>query len=225
MFGIRGGWVSYETDQERVEAIKKWWKENGKAVIVGVVLGIGILAGGRGWMDYQRGQAEQASVRYGELIAAAERNDTALAVAQGEHIIDQYGRTPYGALSGLVIARLKLEEGDAAAARAYLEQVMQSARQEELRQIARLRLGRLLLGEGDADGALALVAEAGGRAEPFRAAYEELRGDALLAKGQVEEARSAYRNALALLAPTADRRALLQLKLDDLGGTQEEQLS
>jgi len=37
----------FSTEDEQVEAIKKWWKENGTSLIVGVVLGLSVLFGWR----------------------------------------------------------------------------------------------------------------------------------------------------------------------------------
>ncbi len=37
----------YDTEEEQVQAIKEWWKENGKAVIIGAVLGLGGTQVGR----------------------------------------------------------------------------------------------------------------------------------------------------------------------------------
>ena len=31
----------YKTEEEQVEAIKKWWQENGKSIIAGVVIAAG----------------------------------------------------------------------------------------------------------------------------------------------------------------------------------------
>ena len=36
---------SYLSEEEQVEALKKWWKDNGTSVIAGVVLGFGIIFG------------------------------------------------------------------------------------------------------------------------------------------------------------------------------------
>jgi predicted negative regulator of RcsB-dependent stress response len=39
----------YETEEQQVDAIKKWWHENGTMLIVGAVVG---LAGLWGWRYY-----------------------------------------------------------------------------------------------------------------------------------------------------------------------------
>ncbi|PAR85254.1 YfgM family protein, partial [Vibrio cholerae] len=41
----------YDTEEQQVEAIKDWWKENGKAVIFGAVIGLGGLFGWRYYQD------------------------------------------------------------------------------------------------------------------------------------------------------------------------------
>ena len=62
----------YETDEEQLEALKKWWAENGKAVLVGVVLGLGAIFGWRGWISHEQGRSEAASALYEEVINAIE---------------------------------------------------------------------------------------------------------------------------------------------------------
>ena len=32
--------MNYETDDEKVEAIKKWWQDNGPSIAAGLVLGL-----------------------------------------------------------------------------------------------------------------------------------------------------------------------------------------
>ena len=39
----------YQTDEEKVEAIRKWWRENGTAVVAGLVLGLAGLIGWQYW--------------------------------------------------------------------------------------------------------------------------------------------------------------------------------
>lgn len=214
----------YVSEQEQVEALKKWWKENSKAILAGVVLGLAILFGGRAWIDYRHTRAEAASEQYAALMAAAERGDQAAAVQKGEEVLKDYASTPYAALAALALAEIRLEQGDAAVARGHLQWAADHAKQAGIQHIARLRLGRVLISEGNADAALALVPA--GEADGFAAAYEELKGDAYVAKGDEAQARAAYRKALDALEPAAPNRALLQMKLDDLGGAaQQEQVS
>ena len=45
----------YRTEEEQVAAIQKWWQQNGKAVLVAVVLAVASYAG---WVWYKRTQLE-----------------------------------------------------------------------------------------------------------------------------------------------------------------------
>ena len=49
-------------------------------------------------------------------------------------------------------------------------------------------------------------------------AYKELEGDLYRALGQIDNARTAYRSAMAALTPQARNREELQMKLEDVGG-------
>ncbi|MHC9036859.1 tetratricopeptide repeat protein, partial [Cobetia marina] len=49
------------SEEEQLEAIKRWWSENGKSLIAGVVLaGAGIFAF-KAWQNYEASQSEAAS--------------------------------------------------------------------------------------------------------------------------------------------------------------------
>ena len=48
------------TEEEQVERLKQWWKENGRSIIAGVVIGLGVFGSWQGWRAYQIQQAEAA---------------------------------------------------------------------------------------------------------------------------------------------------------------------
>ncbi|MEX2327847.1 MAG: tetratricopeptide repeat protein, partial [Pseudomonadales bacterium] len=43
-----------ETDEEQIEAIKKWWDENGKSILIGIVLALGGVFGYQAWDNHVR---------------------------------------------------------------------------------------------------------------------------------------------------------------------------
>lgn len=55
------------TEEERAEAARLWWSENGKYVIIGAVLGIGSVLGWRGWEEYQTRHARDAATLYYQM--------------------------------------------------------------------------------------------------------------------------------------------------------------
>ena len=91
--------------------------------------------------------------------------------------------------------------------------MLSATRDAELALIARLRLARVQLAQGKADDALKTLDAA--KPGAFAARYAEVRGDALLAKGDRAGALKAYREARGGAASTLDS-GLLDLKIGEL---------
>ena len=207
---------NYADEHEQVEALKKWWRENGTAVITGVVIGVAVLIGARAWFKHRDTQAKEASVVYAQLMQSVTAGSADKVAKDSEQLEADYASTPYAALGALAAADVKVKAGDLKAAAQQLQWAVDHANQDGVRQIARLRLARVQLAAGDKDAALHTLegAQPGG----FAASYAEVKGDIYLAKGMTLQAREAYREALSLSAQDAPLRQLLQMKLDELGG-------
>ncbi len=205
--------MSAYTEQEELEKLKAWWKSYGSALLVGVVIGLVLLFGNKYWKEHQERQRQEASALYEQLLDAQRRGDAQAVRSAGAKLIQDYDATPYAGMAALAVARAAAEAGDLAGARTQLEWVLAHGRDPAVQHAARLRLGRVLLAMGELDKVLALVdvKEAAG----FQAEYLELKGDALLAAGRRDEARSAYQEALKQARP-GTRSATLGIKLDDL---------
>ena len=204
--------ADYETDDEKVEAIKKWWKENGVSVVAGLAIGLTAVFGWRFWVDYRESVGQQASTAYEQLMMTAEGDDTATALAQAQAIRDGFGTTAYASLADLMEARIKLKAGDPAGAVVALERVMTKAPDPALSRIAALRLARILLDQGDLDRAGAIAAKyADDRG--FGGDFAAIQGDIAASQGRYAEARQAYERAITTGASLSQ---LIQLKLDNL---------
>ncbi len=201
-------------EDEQAEAVKRWWRENGRAVVIGLVLGLAIILGWRSWVDYQERRLEQASHDYEQLQQSLAQKQWESATKQAELLTQNHPDTSYAALAMLMLAKSQVEQQQWDAAMTSLRWTMNAeSALPELRQIARFRLARLLMHAKQYDTALKLVpgeAEAPG----FAALYAELKGDIHRARGEREQARSAYQKALLL---EGGERSIVQLKLDELG--------
>lgn len=201
----------YVSEEEQVEQIKKWWADNGRSVITGLVIALAVFFGTRYWLDRKAGITEQASMIYAEVVAAANQRQPEGVEQKVQQLLALDASGEYAGLASLLLAQQKLAAGDPAGAKAHLQWVMQYAGQDGLKTLARLRLARVLLAEGSLDEAQAqLVNEGSGS---FAALFEELRGDILLAKKDVKGARAAYAKAL---ESAAGNKRWLQMKYDDL---------
>jgi predicted negative regulator of RcsB-dependent stress response len=202
----------YDTEEEQVEALKRWWKENGTSTIVGLALGIAIILGWNYWQGHKKEQAVQASAIYDQLLKAVEDDKKDTIDKLAGRIQEQFGSTEYAAYSGLLQAKLKVQQGDFAAAKDVLKSVAEKPN-KELSNIAKIRLVRLMLATGEYEQGLQLInnvdAEAG---SSFSGNYDELVGDLYVALDRLDEARTSYQNALR----NGHQSPLLQFKIDDL---------
>lgn len=201
------------TEEQQVEDIKRWWAENGKSVIAGAVLGLALVGGWRGWQQYGQQQAEQASEQYQQFSEVAATGDLEGAGSRSSELRAAHDGTVYASFAALELAKLKYEQGDVDGAKLQLNQVIAKAKEASLKQLARLRLARVLLDGGDDQGAEQLIGSAA--MDAFAGEFASLRGDIARQRGNLEDARAAY--AEALLLGVADRQ-LLEMKLSAVGG-------
>ena len=206
---------THSTEEQQVEAIKKWWSENMWSLIGGVVIGIAALVGGRAWIDGQHAYMESASTEYLNMQEKMATGKNEEAATHGAQLLGQFSDTPYASLAAMAMARIKTDAGDLVAASSHLRWVLDNTSQDTVRHEARLRLSRILLAEENITEALSLldVPDAG----IYTSAYEQLKGDIYVADGKPESARTAYARALKQSPPAASDRNSLQMKLDDLG--------
>lgn len=208
------------SEEEQLEAIKRWWKENGTSLVVGVVVAAAGVFGWKAWQQYQLDQSEAASQRYQELLSLSRQDDLDAATRQrAETLIgeleEHHDSSLYADLGRLIEVRLAVQDDDAASAMQILEDIASSSKHPYVQGVARLRLARLQLAENDADAAMATLNS--GIPASLAAIQSELRGDAYLALDQRDQAAAAWREALALAAQGGQSQYAIRLKLDDLG--------
>ena len=204
-----------QTDQEQIEEIKKWWKDNGTSVLTGIILGLSLLFGWQGWHQYQASEAEHASNIYEQAIAALEHKEKEKVVGATDELLSKYSSSPYAALLALHLAKADVEENKLESAQLRLQWVIDNAKLPEFAHAARLRLVRIAMAQQQFDKAskLANYSDQGA----FKGEYAELRGDIALLQGNKDAARTAYTEALASKDISSSVQALLRLKLDELG--------
>lgn len=205
----------FETEEQQLEAIKRWWHENGTSLLIGLAIG-GLSLGG--WNLYRNTQAEhslEASDMYVAVVAQAERAaGSAFDTTTADKLVAGYADTPYAALSSLVVAKHELSNGNTEQAMARLQWVKANAIQDEIKHLAQLRLVRLLIAQNKYDEAHELLMAEHPAA--FDALYEELKGDVFVARGEIEQARIAYDKAI---ISAANPSHWLQLKRQNLGAS------
>lgn len=207
----------HASEQEQIEALKKWWKENGSSLIVGVLLGLSALLGAKAWFGYRETQAFNASGLYMQMLAEMDNAAFEPARKLANEILSNYDDTGYTVPAALALARMAVEEGDTQTARTHLTWVLEHADNDTLRHTARQRLVRLMIDAGDFAGAQAQLAavDAAG-AGVYGYGYSVLRGDLALAQDKPDEARAAYKAALDAAPAQASDGELVRMKYENL---------
>lgn len=223
--------ATYGSDEEQIEALKRWWNENGTSLIVGVVIVLGVFFGMRQWQASQAATSGVASDMYQQIATLALANltqpipETDFVAAQAVYssLKQDFPDSIYTRYAALALARFHVEHEQLDMAAAELQWVLDNPElgfmneaDQELFLTARGRLARIKLAQGMPQEALDLLRAV----EPgaFAGTYAEIEGDALLSLGDTDQARAAYERAIS--AMETGNPVLLQLKLQDLGVSQ-----
>jgi predicted negative regulator of RcsB-dependent stress response len=192
-------------EEETIEALKKWWQENGKGLVIAAVA---VFAGMTGWLVWENStasQAETASDLYEEILslslveegAEIADADSARIITLAEQLRADHPASVYAKFASLFSAQQQVSAEDLAAAEADLQWILDNpglglmaAIDEGLILTASLRLGRVILAQGDAERALELVNNLD--PQSFEGGFGELRGDIYVALGRIVDARDAY---------------------------------
>lgn len=203
----------YETEEQQLEAIKKWWNENGTSILVGLGIGVAVLTGWNYYAEHKHQHSVEASDLYASIITQIasnkfDEND----VAMSNKLTTEYTDTPYASLSSLAQAKYRFEKGELDDAVSHLEWVIENGLEEETQHIARLRLARILLDQDKYSEAEAVLSAE--HSPAFDARFEELKGDMFVAVGDIEQARVAYDKSI---KQDVNASQTLILKRQDLG--------
>lgn len=204
--------MQYETEEQQVEAMKAWWTENGRAVILGVVIGALIVAGWMWWKANQEKIAVAASDNFSQSIEALQAGEHDKVAELAKAAEADHAGTLYAAYTSLTAARSAVEQGDLDAAAKHLQWTVDNSELDEVGVIARVRLARVKAAQGDATAALSVLPTS--YADSFTHLIEEARGDVHVIAGDMAAAKTAYQ--LALDSGKAADQGALQMKINEL---------
>ena len=201
----------YNTEEQQAEAIKAWWKDNGKAIVLGAVLGLGGMFGWRAWNEHQHAQLEAGAVAYAGIVKSlAEQHDKAF--PQAEAFIKQHAGSTYGDMAAMQLAAAAVKSGHLDVAAAQLQLVVDNSKNDALKPLAAVRLARVLGEQGKVPDALKLLESVKDKA--YATMVAEARGDLYLQLGDRAKAYAAYQDAADKAEGAVNPE--LQMKLDEL---------
>ena len=203
-------------EQEQVDELKAWWNKNGTYVIGAVAAFIIGVSGWKGYQVWSGRKAGEAMVLFERAMQATMANDAkAIKDASGQ-IMENYGRSGYALPAAWLAGKTNFSAGDLKSAQAQYQYALDHAGDKGLEQLARLRLATVLLDQKDFAGAQKLLEITPDAA--FTALYADRKGDVLAAQGKKDEARAAYQVAMEKIDPKSPMKAMVEAKLNGLGG-------
>ena len=212
------------TEEEQIEALKRWWDENGKQVVLAIVLTVGGYFGWQAWTDHVEEKTAAASLVYQEMLDHISDTtagdvvgaDKQVEISQlAETLKQDYSNTQYAFYAALIKAKLAVESTELSAAAVELQWAMDNAGETISENIARLRLARVEAAAGNLDKALQLVQ--GVDAGELKSAFDEAKGDFYQLQGNVAAAYTAYEAAMmGIDAGNSSASQLLQLKISQV---------
>ena len=201
----------YSNENEQTEALRNFFTSNGKALAIGVVIGIAALGGWRYWSSHQDDTAKTVSAQYQQLTTAmqAGKPETLEAV---NRFASENSNT-YGALAAMDLAKQYVDAGQLDKAAALLQNGLKDTKDANLQAVINLRLARIQLQQNQADAALKTLD--GVKGDGWTAIVADSRGEALLAKGDKQGARDAWSKGVESDASPALKQ-MMQMKMNNL---------
>ena len=201
----------YQTEEQQVDAIRSYWKENGNYIIAGLVIGLAGYVGVNFYKDGILAEETARSETYQVVLEQSEKDSAAFRSA-GDTFIADNAHTTYASFTALSLAKEAASHKDWAKTASYLTAAIENAPNEGVKAIATLRLARVQIQLAEFDKALITLTTK--LPVSFNASVEETKGDAYLKQGKKELARTAYQ--AAIVADGLTSSPALQMKLDNL---------
>lgn len=211
---------TYRTEEEQIEAIKKFVGDHGSKVLAVLVLSIGSFFGFQHWQQSEQQKLDTASGYYADLSTAATAS-AELSAADQKKFDDAYGKllaefpqSVYASYAALHKAKLAVAKNELDNAAEALQWAIDANAAKDVVTLANLRLARVELARGNLDKAAQLLNKQGGA---FEYAYQITKGDVLVAQGKNAEALTAYKKAQTLQPENAQFSSqVLTIKIDSL---------
>ena len=206
-----------ESDEEQLEVLKNWWKENGQSIVIAIVVGFIGIFGFQAWNEKVKSTSENASEIYQQILDLNARetkeNDEAI-FKRGKKLKDDYGSSIYAVLASLVISKKHIESNDLELGIDQLRWALEQDHGDAMEDLIRVRLARVLASSNKPDEAF-LILEKHKPQAAHLSIFEETKGDIFFQVGNLVSARESYQKAIANKRDDQSL-ALLELKLADI---------
>ncbi|HDX1192316.1 TPA: YfgM family protein [Pasteurella multocida] len=203
--------MAYTAEEEQeLNEIKAWWKENYKTLIASIIIAFGGMFGWNYWQSHQVNKIQQTSAQYEQALYSTA--DFASKSVQIEQFVQANSKTSYAVLALLEKAKVEVEKKEFAQAEQSLKQALAQSTDENLSSITALRLASVQFQQQAFDMALDSLKQV--KESSWDSRKNLLIGDILLAKGDKVAAKASYQQALNHASPLEAQ--WLQVRLNNL---------
>ena len=190
--------VEHKTEEEQIEAVKRWWSENGRVVVIAVVIGVSGSFGWQFWQDYKQERREQAALEYWQFVEFLEKDFISIDVSRpdiiGDKIKSDFPKSNYSKFTAMHLAKIYVDAEKFDKAEDELRWVLrESGSADAISQVASIRLARVLAAMGESTKAIEILSSK--QDASFKALRATVLGDIMWNLGEKEAAIKEYQDA------------------------------
>lgn len=203
------------SDAEQRDLLKKWWRENGKAVLIAVGLSLLLSYGWRYWRQEQSNKTELAAQLYQQLVVASVEQHPEVVLAAAQRLQQQFPHSPYASLGELWWAQQEVLVGHMDTALQALQTVVDKSKVAYLRALAFVQMVRIRCEQKkyvEAEQLLSQITDVA-----YKPLVDRMRGDIALAQGKTDVAIKNYQQAAASFTAWDVATPLFDMQLQALG--------
>lgn len=100
----------YRTEEQQLDALRQWWKNNHKVILISVGLSLAVVFGYKFFQHHQNSDRDIASEKFNLLLKSHEENDLVTQKQKADELIKEYGSTSYATLAALMQAKSAVDE-------------------------------------------------------------------------------------------------------------------
>ncbi len=206
------------TQQQQIDRVKRWLRQNAVVLIASAVISVGSITGWIVWSNLVEQHQQGAFQTFEQLRTALDSQQEAQIEASLSVLENEYQDTPYLMSARLHLAQHYYENNMKELAVKQLRTLLDEQPEQVVREITANRLARLYIDIDRPDDALALVNEQLGQVlgESALSNFYIIQSDAYQVKGQYDAARTALDNASKNLPEHSQLKELVKLKRNDI---------
>lgn len=204
----------YRTEEQQLDALRQFWKNNNKIILWTVGLTLAAVLGLTLFLHHQESERDIASDKFNLLLKSHEENDLITQKQQADELMTKYAKGSYATLAALMQAKTAIDEKNYEEAAKHLTYAQDQASVQELKSIATARLARLYLAQKKWDDVEKVLKKASNSG--YLTLLEEVKGDYYLFKQDLSKARKAYLAAIENDPTKGEKRPILRMKLEEI---------